>query len=496
MKFLGGSFLALLVLLPAAARADVISQIPPASINGQPITPTTVGINGQTSTSSPLVINTAITDATQAQVQVTTNSAIVVSTQTGFKQSYKLILGMTDASNPSQLPNGEMIWISSTMAPTPASSSTGDSILHYNPSGNPALFMDRYAGVQSAASVAQNITIRRSSGTFQSPADLESDGWRIGTITGQAYNNGAFRSAAAIAFVTDGSSAAVSNVSPGAVKFFTSGSSSLINVAGMDSYGRWSYGQFFSSASALSNSYNKNSNLTIHLVADNQVPHAFTVTDNGLTTRYFRISGLQTYGGAGAGATTIGYAVGVGTGTGYFDDATLSILSTNTVSATDKLLSVRNYAMNTVLVAQNSGNVGIGNAAPATSLDVTGTSQFGTTAKSTVTTTGQIQVSNGVSGGTASLIGGISIASVTLCGNTVVVNGSATAGKVTAGTVAAATCVITWTPPFANGSVVFWENQSRVLSITTTASGVKSSTVTFSGNWTAGDTLSYSVTGY
>ncbi len=141
------------------------------------------------------------------------------------------------------------------------------------------------------------------------------------------------------------------------------------------------------------------------------------------------------------------------------------------------------------------GNVGISTGIPASTLDVNGSAQFGTT-PSSFTTTGQLKLSNGVTGGTAGLIGGVSIASVTLCGGGATAAGSVLGGKITTGTTAVATCVLTWTPAFSNGSVVYWQDQSRALTINTIASGTTSSTVTWSANWTAGDTLAFHVMGY
>lgn len=153
------------------------------------------------------------------------------------------------------------------------------------------------------------------------------------------------------------------------------------------------------------------------------------------------------------------------------------------------------------LTLTGAGNLGIGTSNPVETLDVNGNTQIGQVSKTTISVTGQTTLGAGTATGAVGLTlqnqieGGVKITSTSSCGNTVVVTGDGQHGVVTAGSAAVATCCITWAPAYTNGSNCSWINISRALATSTIVNGTTSSTVTFSGSWTAADKLQYDCTG-
>ncbi len=152
------------------------------------------------------------------------------------------------------------------------------------------------------------------------------------------------------------------------------------------------------------------------------------------------------------------------------------------IAKTGKILRIKNFAGTTNILMDDTGNVSIG--------------ASGGVSVTTFTTSGQMKMGTGAAGGTATILGGVSVSSVSQCGTAALPTGNGTAGKITTAGTAVTTCAITWTPAYANGSVCDWQDNSRNLAFTTVAEGVASSTVTFTGVWTAGDVIQYHCSGY
>lgn len=92
---------------------------------------------------------------------------------------------------------------------------------------------------------------------------------------------------------------------------------------------------------------------------------------------------------------------------------------------------------------------------------------------------------------------GMITSTATACGaNVTFVGGNGLTIVTTAGS-AVATCSITWSPACRTGSHCYVDDDSRTtLGTPSYAFGVASATATFSGNWTAGDKISFDCTCY
>ena len=124
-----------------------------------------------------------------------------------------------------------------------------------------------------------------------------------------------------------------------------------------------------------------------------------------------------------------------------------------------------------------AGSVGVGTTAPASKFHVS---------SGTIT-----------DDGTGAGVKGPAISTVTSCGNTVTFVGNAFAGKITVGSSPSTTCSITWASAYTNGSSCWFSEGSRAtLTTNEVVSDVQSSTVTFSGSITGGDTINYLCNGF